>query len=77
MWLYSYAYDFPLVTLILNIYGFVNLAPFLFLAKVPFLAFLYRKGFGHIDMLITFPWCDTDGIHPMLFAESCLCMPKF
>ena len=36
--IYKYAYDIPLVTLILNIYGFVGLALFIFLAKVPFLA---------------------------------------
>ena len=35
MWPYRYAYEVPLGTLILNIYGFVGLAPFYFLAKVP------------------------------------------
>ena len=25
-------------------------------AKVPFLVFLIQKGYGHIDMLMTFPW---------------------
>ena len=48
MWPYRYAYGVPLVTVILNIYifmyiyvyVFVGLARFLFLAKVPFLAFL-------------------------------------
>ena len=28
VWPYRYAYDVPLVTLLLNIYGFVGLAPF-------------------------------------------------
>ena len=57
VWSYRYAYDIQLVTLILNKYGFVGLAPFFFLAKIPFLAFIeYRKGCGHIDMLMTFPW---------------------
>ena len=27
-----------------------------FLAKLPFFAFSYRKGFGHIDIPMTFPW---------------------
>ena len=78
MWPYRYAYDVLLVTLILNIYGFVGLAPFFFLAKLPFLAFFkYRKECSHIDMLMTFP-DDTDGAHPMLFTESgYICMPKF
>ena len=40
VWPYRHAYDIPLVTLILNIYGFVGLAPFFFLEKVPFLSFL-------------------------------------
>ena len=31
-----YAYDIPLMTLILNIYGFVGLDPFFFLVKYPF-----------------------------------------
>ena len=38
---------------------FRPVAPFSFLAKALFLAFLkllYRKGCGHIDMLMTFPW---------------------
>ena len=57
VWPYRYAYDIPLVTLILNIYGFVGLVPFFsFLAKVSFLAFFKcRKGCGHIDMLLMFP----------------------
>ena len=33
-----YAYAVPLVTLILNVYGFVGLVPLFFLVKVPFLA---------------------------------------
>ena len=35
LWPYRYAYHVPLVTLILNMYGFLGLAPFFFLAKVP------------------------------------------
>ena len=44
MWPYKYAHDVAMVTLFLNIYGFVGLAPFDFLAKVPLLAFLIQKG---------------------------------
>ena len=36
VWPYRYAYDGPLVTLILNIFGFMVLAPFYFLSKVHF-----------------------------------------
>ena len=39
---------------------FRPVAPFFFLAKVPFLFCFfvkYRKGCDHIDMLMTFPWC--------------------
>ena len=44
MWPYRYAYDISLL-LILNIYGFVGLAPLFFQAKVPFLAFFkIQKG---------------------------------
>ena len=39
VWPYRYAYDVPLVTLILNIYGFLGLAPLFFLEKVPLLVF--------------------------------------
>ena len=39
MWPYRYAYNVPLVTLILNMYGFVGLTPFFFLVKVPFWLF--------------------------------------
>ena len=36
--------------------SFRPVAPFFFLAKVPFLAFKqYRNGCGHIDMLMTLP----------------------
>ena len=54
VWPYRHAYDIPLVTLILNIYiyGFVDLAPFFFLTKAPFLAFFNMQ----IDMLMTFTW---------------------
>ena len=44
MWPYRYAYNIPLMALILNVYGFEGLAPFFFLEKVPFLAFLIQKG---------------------------------
>ena len=37
VWPYRYAHDVPLVTLILNIHGFVGLAPFYFAAKSTFL----------------------------------------
>ena len=37
VWLYSHAHDVPLVTLILNICGFVGVAPFFFVVKVQFL----------------------------------------
>ena len=47
MWSYRYAYDVPLVTLILNIYicGFVGLATFFlsFVAKIPYLIFFYTE----------------------------------
>ena len=44
MWPYRYAYNIPLVTLILNLYGFVGLVPFFFLVKIPFLALFYSEG---------------------------------
>ena len=44
MWSYKYAYGITLMTLILNIYGFVSLAPLFFLAKVLFLALKIQKG---------------------------------
>ena len=53
--LYRHAHDIPLVAQILNMCGFVGLALFFFLAKVSFLA-KYKKGCGHIDMLMMFPW---------------------
>ena len=57
-WPYRYAHDVPLLTLILNIYRFVDLAPF-FSGQSTILAlffFEYRKGCGHIDMLMKFSW---------------------
>ena len=42
MWPYRYAYS--LVTLIVNMYGFVGVAPFFFLEKIQFLTF-----FGYIE----------------------------
>ena len=38
--------------------SFRPVGPFFFLAKVSFLALkiIYRKGCGHIDMFMTFPW---------------------
>ena len=37
--------------------SFTSVAQFFFLVKVPSLAFLeYRKGCGHINMLMTFSW---------------------
>ena len=54
---YRYANGVPLVTLIPNIYGFVGLALSFFWQKYHFFAFFkYRKGCGHIDLLMTFPW---------------------
>ena len=46
MWPYRYAYDGPLVTLISNIYGFVDPAPFFLLVNIPycFFLFLFFKG---------------------------------
>ena len=46
VWPYRYANDVPLVTLILNIYGFVGPAPLFFLAKstVFVVFFLIQKG---------------------------------
>ena len=63
VWLYRFAYDVPHGdTDSKYIYGFVGLAPFFFLAKVPFLAI----------------FLNIDGTHPMLFAESsCVCIPTF
>ena len=46
VWQYRYAYYVPLVTLILNIYVFVGLAPFFFLAKIPFLASFFNTERG-------------------------------
>ena len=39
VWPYRHAYDVPLVTLILNIYGFVGLASFFFSGKCTIFAF--------------------------------------
>ena len=38
--------------------SFRLVSPFLnfFLAIIPFFVFFNTKGYGHIDMLITFPW---------------------
>ena len=37
--------------------SFKPVAPFFFMAKVPFcFVYLYRKGCGHVDMLMRFPW---------------------
>ena len=45
VWPYKYAYDVPLVTLILNIYGFVGLAPFFLWKKYHFwLLFNTKRG---------------------------------
>ena len=42
MWPYKSSHDVLLMTLILNIYGFMGLAPFFFLAKVPFKNFFFN-----------------------------------
>ena len=40
VWPYRYTFDVRLVTLILNIYGFVGVAQLLFQEKIPFVTFL-------------------------------------
>ena len=60
VWLHRYAFDVPLVTVMLNIccffVVFFGLAPFFFLLSTIFGFIKYGKGCGHIYILVTFSW---------------------
>ena len=59
VWLYRFAFDVPLMTPIVNIYGFVGLPQLTFLTKVPFFVLFFNTegvwlyGYAHDVPLVT------------------------